>query len=247
MKRLYEKSEWGFALLWIGAYLVLGSGAELAGALIGAGAEARTVLYGFIAAAILCFVHRNGLAGYYGLAGLAVPARRFLWFIPLIVISTGNFWLGVALPGPAGLTILLAIRMLLVGVIEELLFRGLLYRALERKSETAAIVISSVIFGLIHLINLSSGMLLPLALAQVALTTALGFLFALILARGKSLVPCIAAHCFIDVTSVFSDQAALTVNSVLLIDGAATVIALVYFWILLRTLPKPEKATEDSV
>lgn len=245
MRSLYEKSKWGFALLWIGAYIVLGAGADLLGRAFGTGFAGKAVLYCLMTAALLFFFRQNGLQKRFGLCRLAVPARRFLWFLPLAVICLGNLLPGVALPDTAFGTAAQTVCMLCVGILEELLFRGLLFRAMEQKGETAAIVGSSVLFGLMHLLNLFNGTPVLFVLCQVAFTTTLGFLFALILARGKSMIPCIAAHCVADVTSVFTDQEALTLHRAMLLCAAATVVALLYLLFLLKTLPKIEKTPDE--
>lgn len=219
-----------------------GAGAALTGAEI----AVKPALYGLITAALLLFMRKNGLTGYYGLNKTTVPARKLLWFLPLLIVGAGNLLFCAALPGTAAETALLVLQMLLVDVLEELLFRGLLYRASEKRSETAAIVVSSLVFGLMHLLNLFNEAPLPV-LTQTAFATALGFLFALILARGGSIVPCIAVHGLINVTSVFADEAALTPPRRLPLTGVMIGVVAVYALILVHTLPKKENTPDAPV
>jgi membrane protease YdiL (CAAX protease family) len=75
---------------------------------------------------------------------------------------------------------------ILVAFVEESLFRGDLLRALQAKSgSTAAVIASSVVFGLYHL-NVTP---LPLAMK-----TAFGVMFAVAALRTGSLVPAAIAH-----------------------------------------------------
>jgi membrane protease YdiL (CAAX protease family) len=79
--------------------------------------------------------------------------------------------------------------VLLAPVAEELLFRGLLYRALRRRrSVAAAAILSSLAFAVIHADVAASA---PLALLNLAL---LGALWAVIYERTGSLIVPIVAH-----------------------------------------------------
>ena len=61
------------------------------------------------------------------------------------------------------------IKMLCVGLLEELIFRGFLFKAMCRESIRWAVVVSSVTFGLGHILNLvnGSGMSLAENLVQI--------------------------------------------------------------------------------
>jgi membrane protease YdiL (CAAX protease family) len=86
---------------------------------------------------------------------------------------------------------LLAFVVLGAAVVEELFFRGLLLRALQRRMGTApAVVVAAVLFGLSHLQDLTPE---GLALVMVSLT-ALGGLFGWLAVRYGRLGPAIVAH-----------------------------------------------------
>jgi membrane protease YdiL (CAAX protease family) len=94
--------------------------------------------------------------------------------------------------GPLGVVLL----VLLVGVgapiAEELFFRGLLYRSLEKRwNEWTALVVSSVVFGLTHFQPL-----------QFAGLTAAGFVFGYLVKRSGRLGPAIVSHLAFNLTSV---------------------------------------------
>ena len=90
--------------------------------------------------------------------------------------------------------------MLCVGFVEEVIFRGFLFKAIARDNETLAIIISSVTFGLGHLLNLvnGSGAELVEDLFQVTGAIVIGFLFVILFDRGGSLLPCIITHAVIN-------------------------------------------------
>ncbi len=208
MKHLYDKSELAFALVLIGVYIVLQSLALELDRLIGIEYAASALLCTTQAAVILAFVAKNRLRERYGLVKPRIPARRMLCWIPLIILATRNFWGGLALNfTPLG-TLCYLICMLAVGVVEELIFRGFLFRAMEQNDLRSAIIVSSVTFGIGHIVNLvnGSGMELAENLMQIVGAVAIGFLFVIILHRSGSLLPCIAAHSFINMSSAFAGK-----------------------------------------
>ena len=77
---------------------------------------------------------------------------------------------------------------------------------------TMAIIVSSVTFGIGHIVNLINGSgteLLP-NLLQVIYAMAAGFLFVMIFYKTKSLLPCIITHSVFNALSVFVNEAAKT-------------------------------------
>ena len=65
---------------------------------------------------------------------------------------TRNFWNGAAFNATLTETVCYIICMLCVGFVEEVIFRGLLFRAMAEDNRNTAVVISSLTFGLGHLL-----------------------------------------------------------------------------------------------
>lgn len=234
MRKLYEKNALTFALVWIGIYVVLLSLAE----------NLSDVLTKNAAAAALCaamtvflfvWLGKNGLRELFGLCRPVGGARRYLYYLPLVVIASVNLWCGVTQKLPAGITALYAFRMLCVGFLEELIFRGFLYKALCREGETKAAIISALTFGIGHIINLLNGAAFVPTLLQIVYAVAIGFLFIVLFRRSGSLVPCILTHGVLNALSVFSlepDYRTQCIISLVLI-----VLAVSYSVYLLRRVP----------
>jgi hypothetical protein len=87
---------------------------------------------------------------------------------------------------------------LLVGLTEEVLFRGLGYAALRRLGVGRAVIGSSLMFGLLHLLNLGQGAGLLVTVLQVVYAFVLGCAFAAGLEAGGRLTPLVAAHAATD-------------------------------------------------
>ena len=124
MRKLYEKKEILFAVLWIVAYCVI------LGTIRGNfGDDSIYMLIALIvfSAGIIAFVKMNHLEEKYGLAGWPKGTKKYLFFIPMWVLATGNIWDGF-LPSYQGSSLVFAlISMILVGFVEEMIFRGFLF------------------------------------------------------------------------------------------------------------------------
>ena len=145
MKKLYEKSEITFAILWIVIYTV-GMGTLQNNF----GLDSLWHMLGLIviSAAIFLFVKKNGLMGKYGLAGWAKNSSAMLWFIPLWLLSCLNLFSGIQPDYPVPGLIYAAVSMAFVGFAEELIFRGFLFKAMLKDGNVkAAVIVSSVTFG----------------------------------------------------------------------------------------------------
>ena len=211
-KKLYEKSKIGFAVSWIIAYCVLMSAGDSLSARIGIEKSATLVIGVFLAVTLLLFLKKNGLFSDYGLCASKTSLRSMLYYIPIFIMLSANLWHGVALNYGAPETVLYILTMLCVGFLEEVIFRGLLFEAMRKDNVKAAVVVSSVTFGIGHIINLINGSgaeLLP-NLLQVVYATAAGFMFVMMYYKSKSLLACIAAHGVFNALSIFADEAGTT-------------------------------------
>lgn len=240
MKKLYEKNQLTFSLVWIGIYCVLQSLANPLNEKIGIAYSASALFCVLQAIALWMFIQKNGLQKQYGLCVSPFPARRFLYYIPLMVLMSRNFWNGVTVNFPLADTVCYVICMLCVGFVEEVIFRGFLFKALAKDNVTSAIIISSVTFGLGHLLNLVNGSGATLAenLFQVTGAIVIGFLFVILFYRGGSLLPCIIAHSFINTASAFANEAGLTLEKRMVFHLALIGINAAYALILTKTLPE---------
>ena len=241
MKKIYEKNELTFALMWIGIYVVLLSLANSISAGIGVDFSAHAVLNVLLTVSLFLFIKKNGLMEKYGLCKTSVPASKFLWYIPLVLLASHNLWNGVTMNLPVVGTVCYIIHMICVGFMEEVIFRGLLFKAIAKDNVKEAIIISSVTFGMGHIVNLfnGSGMELFSNICQVVGAIAIGFLFVVIYHRGGSLIPCIVTHSAIDVVSVFNNGD-MTTEVHILFTLSRLVIVVAYTLVLLKTLPKAE-------
>ena len=243
MKKLYEKSELTFAIVWIVVYCVLQSVANPLNKVIGIEYAASAAFCILQTIVLFTFIRKGGLQKRYGLCKSPVPAWRFLYYVPLVILASGNLWNGVAVNYPTAAMVCRIVCMLCVGFLEEVIFRGLLFMAIAKDNIKSAVIISSVTFGIGHIINLfnGSGMDLVNNLCQIVFAVAVGFLLVTIFYRGGSLLPCIAVHSAINMLGTFANDTNLTTEMHLLHLVVLIVITVSYTLILTRMLPKKQQ------
>lgn len=240
MKKLYEKSELTFAIVWIVIYCVLQSLANPLNEKIGIVYSASAVFCVLQTVILFVFIRNNGLMKRYGLCKSPISARHFLYYVPLILLATGNLWNGAAFNYPLADTVCRIVGMLCVGFLEEMIFRGFLFKAMAKDNVKSAIIVSSVTFGIGHMMNLvnGSGMDLVSNVCQVIFAVAIGFLLVTIFYRGGSLMPCIITHSAINTLNTFVNEAGFTATKQIVHCIIMIVITVAYTLILVKTLPK---------
>ena len=201
MYRLYKKNELNFAIFWIVIYCLITTSIRR-----NFGDESFFMLIGliFIAFSITFFINNHKLKEKYGLDKYPENSKRYLYFIPVWILVTGNLWGGLNLVYSGISQVWSIISMLLIGYIEEIIFRGFLFKAiLEKDGEKKSIIIVAITFGIGHIVNLFAGQASLETLAQVFFAIAWGFIMVVIFYKSKSLIPCIIAHGLIDAFSKF--------------------------------------------
>lgn len=120
----------------------------------------------------------------FGLAPLADVAGRLMDMLIQSDVTAARIISNAAKRASAiELAILLFCVAVMPGVIEELMFRGLLTAPFARRSTALGLIVPTLMFGAFHVEP-----------TQVAGTTVLGFGFALARLQSGSLVPCMLAH-----------------------------------------------------
>ena len=220
---MYEKKEIWFAVIWIVLYCVI------LGTIRGNfGDDSLAMLIALLVftAGITVFVKANHLEEKYGLAGWPKNTKRYLFFIPMWILATGNIWDGFS-PSYQGIALVYAVlSMILVGYVEEMIFRGFLFRAMLGENKTmVAIIVSAVTFGMGHIVNLFTGQAGFETVMQIIFAISWGFILTMVCYKSGSIIPCIIAHSVIDALSLFGADNEL-IDWIYI--GATIVTAIVY-------------------
>ncbi len=221
MNKLFEKHETIFCMLFIVIYLGVNSFCvQNFGYTSGVSFVANTLLSACLVAVVLMLKKSE----YYGFVNVR-EWKRYAYFIPLAVMVSVNLWNGFNINHSASEIVFHILTMINIGFIEELIFRGFLFRMMAKSSVKSAIAVSAVTFGMGHIINLLNGAELIPTLMQIAYATATGYLFVMIFYKSGSLVPCIITHCLVNALSIFNvdNTVSLYIAPVIL-----TILPLVY-------------------
>ena len=203
MKKLFQKEEILFAVMWIVIYVLGFSNADMLSDVIGIPKLITVIVGAVISVILLVFVKRNDLLTYFGLCPACVAPKKVLFWLPLVAISSVNLLCGLVYPEDILSAVLGVICMCFVGFLEELIFRGFLFKAMCKNNVKVAILVSSLTFGAGHVINLLMGAPLLDTLLQLAYATAVGFCYTAIFYVSGSILPCILSHAVVNSLSVF--------------------------------------------
>ncbi len=240
MKKLFYKNEILFAVIWIVIYVVGFSNADLISEKIGVEKSVTAGLGLVLSAILFLFARRNKLNEYLGLCAFRGDVKKHLYFLPLIVLSLVNVWNGFQMNMEILPSIFYVISMLFVGFLEEIIFRGFLFNAMRKDGLASAVIVSSLTFGIGHAVNLLLGAQVLETILQLIYTSAIGFLFTALFLSGKSILPLIVSHMFINATSVFARPLPHTAD--ILLAAFQTVLAVAYgAWILKKAYRAQEK------
>lgn len=202
MTKLYRKNEILFAILWIVVYIVGSSIFD------GFSTKLYTLIFQLVLSLFLFgWLCTQRLVAEYGLCKSKISSKKLLYYLPLLLMVSCNLWFGVKLQYTVNESIYYVCSMLCVGFLEEMIFRGFLFKAMSKDNLKMAIIVSSVTFGIGHLINLfnGSGAEVLASVCQVGYAMAFGYLAVMLFYKSKSLIACILAHGVMNALSIFAN------------------------------------------
>ena len=211
-------------------YLAAGTVASVAG-LTGLWLYAIANIVLTVAVAVILTV-----MGWWRRVGFRAPRRRrdLLFFLVPFLPVVINAVPGVQFVGAVAVTGLLLLA-LMVGFVEESVFRGLMLTTLRARGAWRAVIVTSVLFGLTHLANVLAGATVVETISQLAYTIAFGIAFAALVLRKGIVWPLVLAHAAID--AVFFLQVPgfeFSTAWTLMINGGVVVVFTAYGLFVMR-------------
>ncbi|MFF2885739.1 CPBP family intramembrane glutamic endopeptidase [Paenibacillus sp. NPDC057967] len=231
-------------LLWIELALIIFVAGGSAYVSIAELTHPAAPFLGFIPLALflLFFLIRKNRARTYYLTGIsAIKGRQWLDYAPLLLIlivlliSNNGF---AAAPASTFVYLLLT-QLLLVGFVEETLFRGILMRVFAHKGIMYAVIISSVFFGITHALQALGGQSLEDTLLQIVYAFGIGFMLALLVAKHRAVLLTILFHGLHNFINMTGNE-----PSTHLYDYIVLAIIAVYCLWLLRSVRKTRPANQ---
>lgn len=193
--------------------------------------------------------------GYRVHGSVRMPVgAAFAAFVPALAVCVNNFpFIGMLtgaarVTSPAWMVAVYAAESLMIGLLEEIAFRGVLYMAIleDRRRDSGQIfwatVISSALFGGVHLFNLFAGAGFGPTVLQVGYSFLIGGMCSIVLLRTGNLWLCVLLHAVYDFggflvptlgTGKIWDAATVTLTAVLGVLSALWLALLLW-----RTTPE---------
>ena len=200
MRKTFEKHETLFSILLIVIYVIVNSYCMKN---FGYTSINSFIINTVLSILVIILIVSLKRVEYYGLKR-ADNIKKYLYFIPLLLISSVNLWNGINTNNSTNEILFHILTMINIGFLEEIIFRGFLFKMMEKDNLKSAIIVSSITFGIGHIVNLLNGAELIPTLIQICYAVALGYLFVIIFYKSKSLIPCIITHILINATSIFN-------------------------------------------
>ncbi len=125
-----------------------------------------------------------------------LTGRQWLQYLPLllilIVLLIGNK--GFQAQPVSYFVYMLLSQLLLVGFVEEVLFRGMILKAFMQKGKMTAIAVSSILFGITHALQALGGQSLADTWLQIVYALILGLVLALLVANNRAILLTVMFH-----------------------------------------------------
>lgn len=163
---------------------------------------------------VLFYTVRKRNLSEIGLISFQRGALKDIYFaVPLVAISISALFVGVNTDAfkASFSNLLLAVA---VGFSEEIYFRGIIYHIWEKRSRKSAVVISALIFGVFHLMNVLVGVDVGYTVLQVIFAFFYGITLAIIVSIMESIWPCILLHFFHDLCAFMGNDASRMVEMI---------------------------------
>lgn len=236
MNSLYKKNGLLFAIVWIVVYVIGLSVADNVSVSIGIEKSVTVIVCFLMTAIVYTWIKKNDLSEVYGLCKCKVEAKKLLYYIPLMLMASVNLWFGIAFNLSGIETVLYILSMLMVGFLEEIIFRGFLFVEMCKDNVKTAMIVSSITFGIGHIVNLvnGSGADLFSNILQVIYAIAGGFLFTVLFYKTKSLWACIITHSVLNALSVFANESVMTQMKEIFSAGMLTIVSVAYAIYILK-------------
>lgn len=240
MIKLYQKNQVRHALAWLAIYLVT----SIVVINIGQELKISEQLSGFIPLSILSlimfsYLKRTKIDKNIGLTKkFELSSSKMIFYIPLIAFALIPLFYEFNKELSIIEIIASLLMMLSVGFLEETIFRGLLFRGLQKVwKPVVVIVFLSLTFGFGHITSLLMGKDLALTLLQIANATIVGLMFLLVVISTNNLIVVIIIHgiynFLVSISLIDSSS-----TSLLIINAAISILYSIYMIFYLKSYKK---------
>ncbi|WP_025688141.1 CPBP family intramembrane glutamic endopeptidase [Paenibacillus zanthoxyli] len=196
IKRSFSQKHPVLAVVIIEVLLLLSVTAAGAYATIKQLSYTSPVLISFIpiAAVLILYFSLKKKWGYYGFRSVtSISKERLIDYAPLLavlfIVALNGFR-----PISASELLFYLFFTLLVGFVEESIYRGMILNILLPKGVKTAVITSSLLFSITHVLNALSGQSAVQTALQIVYALLIGGALALLMVRNRNILPLILFH-----------------------------------------------------
>lgn len=237
MKRIFEKFETLFCILLIVIYILINMFCIQSFGITDYRSTIINTIFSICLIVLMIILKR---ISFYGLTK-PTNIKKCLYFIPLLMIVSVNLWSGININNSESEIIFHILTMINIGFIEEIIFRGFLFKMMAKDNIKAAIIVTSLTFGIGHVVNLLNGADIIPTILQICSAISIGYLFVIIFHKTSSIIPCIIAHSLINSLSIFNNENSLLLYITTIFIIAVSLIYATYITKFLSTFPQNKK------
>ena len=135
--------------------------------------------------------------------------KCLIYMLPFLLLIGLLLMNGIKTKEPSRFAVFLILSAF-TGFCEETMFRGVIYNSLRKHGRFFAIMFSSFLFGLAHMMNLFTGVDIRVILLDVLATFGFGLVFVVAYEYIGTLLPLIVVHALIDFSSYINRDYIMT-------------------------------------
>lgn len=177
------------------------------------------ILISFIPIALILMIYLTLKKkwGYIGFQSIFnIPKKNWLFYLPLVVILVI-----ISINGFKAVTmsevLFFIFFTLMVGFVEETIYRGLILKIMLSKSVLSAVLVSSILFSITHLLNVMSGQDLVQSVLQLIYALIMGVVLALLMIKNNNIAPLIMFHFVHNLIQFLSNEGTNIIFDVIII------------------------------
>jgi membrane protease YdiL (CAAX protease family) len=160
---------------------------------------AKLIEEGLQAITVIIFI--TGMNLWHNVGNIIkISKKSILFVLPIIVLSFIPLFNGMNTYEVSSILMVMGISIF-IGFSEELACRGVILPALMYKGKVYSIIVSSIIFGSLHLMNIFRGAGIEDTMLQVIFATGFGLTMAIVRYKTELILPQILVHALWDFNS----------------------------------------------
>lgn len=205
------------------------------------------IAFSILAMILIVYVSKMDRWNYYGFKSMVqMDHKTKLLFIPLFTFALLPLIVGFSADLKLVDIIYIILFMAIVSFVEETMFRGVILRMLQKKSNMHAIWGSCLLFSIPHILNTLNGKGSFEAIIQTLFAFFIGLILAMLMIKTNNIVPLIIYH-FINNTVSSVTRSDVNASFELYFTLVIFALSIVYAIYLHQLIKRDSRSSENEV